>query len=37
MTVAVLCERIDEAEAALRAAVPMARLVFIEPDVFREV
>ncbi|HEX6245408.1 MAG TPA: cation diffusion facilitator family transporter, partial [Polyangiales bacterium] len=30
-----LCERIDEAEAAVRAAVPMARLMFIEPDVFR--
>lgn len=30
-----LCVRIDEAEAAVRAVVPMARLMFIEPDVFR--
>ena len=30
-----LCERIDEAERAVRAQVPMARLIFIEPDVFR--
>lgn len=30
-----LCARIDEAEAAVRAEVPMARLLFIEPDVFR--
>jgi cation diffusion facilitator family transporter len=30
-----LCTRIDEAEVAVRAAVPMARLLFIEPDIFR--
>lgn len=35
LTVPVLCERIDQAEAALRTVVPMARLVFIEPDIFR--
>lgn len=33
LTIATLAERIDAAEARLRAAVPMARLVFIEPDV----
>ncbi len=32
-TLATLAERIDGAEARLRAAVPAARLVFIEPDV----
>ena len=36
LTVAVLCERIDEAERALRSVVPIARLVFLEPDIFRE-
>jgi cation diffusion facilitator family transporter len=30
-----LCERIDEAERAVRAVVPIARLMFIEPDVYR--
>jgi cation diffusion facilitator family transporter len=30
-----LCARIDEAERAVRAVVPIARLMFIEPDVFR--
>jgi len=35
LTVPVLCARIDEAERALRAAVPIARLVFLEPDIFR--
>ena len=36
LTVPVLCERIDQAERALRAVVPIARLVFLEPDVFRK-
>jgi cation diffusion facilitator family transporter len=30
-----LCGRIDEAERAVREQVPMARLIFIEPDVYR--
>jgi divalent metal cation (Fe/Co/Zn/Cd) transporter len=30
-----LAARIDEAEANLRAAVPKARLVYLEPDVTR--
>ena len=30
-----LCERIDDAERAVREVVPIARLIFIEPDVFR--
>lgn len=30
-----LCERIDEAERAVRASVPIVRLLFIEPDVLR--
>jgi cation diffusion facilitator family transporter len=30
-----LCERIDEAEHAVRERVPIARLLFIEPDVYR--
>ena len=32
-TVAELAPRVDEAEARIRAAVPAARLIFIEPDV----
>jgi cation diffusion facilitator family transporter len=35
LTVRSLCERIDDAERAVRGAVPIARLLFIEPDVFR--
>ena len=34
-TLAELAPRIDDAEARIRAAVPAARLVFIEPDVRR--
>lgn len=30
-----LCARIDDAERAVRSTVPMVRLMFIEPDVFR--
>jgi cation diffusion facilitator family transporter len=30
-----LCSRIDEAESAVRAVVPIARLIFIEPDILR--
>jgi cation diffusion facilitator family transporter len=30
-----LCERIDEAERNVRERVPIARLLFIEPDVYR--
>jgi cation diffusion facilitator family transporter len=33
--VAALATAIDEAEARVRAAVPTARLIFLEPDVFR--
>jgi cation diffusion facilitator family transporter len=36
LSVSELCKRIDEAEAKIRATVPIARLVFIEPDVYRE-
>jgi len=36
LSVAGLCARIDEAERAVRDAVPIARLIFIEPDVFRQ-
>jgi cation diffusion facilitator family transporter len=35
LNVASLCARIDEAERAVRDVVPMARLLFIEPDVYR--
>ncbi len=35
LTVAEVADRINGAEAALRAAVPAARLVFLEPDVAR--
>jgi cation diffusion facilitator family transporter len=35
LTVAGLAEAIDGAEAALRARVPIARLVYIEPDIAR--
>jgi len=28
-----LCARIDQVEAGVRSAVPIARLLFIEPDV----
>ena len=30
-----LCARIDQVEAGVRSAVPIARLLFIEPDVYR--
>ncbi len=36
LSVAELCRRIDEAEVEVRKAVPMARLIFIEPDVYRD-
>jgi cation diffusion facilitator family transporter len=35
LSVAALCDRIDAAERAVREAVPIARLLFIEPDVYR--
>ena len=35
LTVAELAAAIDGAEAALRAAVPTARTVYIEPDISR--
>lgn len=35
ISVPALCARIDEAEKAVRAAVPIVRLIFIEPDVYR--
>lgn len=35
LSVATLCDRINDAESAVRQAVPIARLLFIEPDVFR--
>ena len=30
-----LAEAIDGAESALRAAVPIARIIYLEPDVYR--
>ena len=30
-----LARSIDEAEAAMRAAVPIAKIIFIEPDIAR--
>ena len=30
-----LAEAINGAEAALRAAVPIARIIYLEPDVYR--
>lgn len=35
VTAAEIARGIDEAEAAIRAAVPTARYIFIEPDLFR--
>ncbi len=35
LTVAALCARIDAAEGGIRQALPIARLIFIEPDVYR--
>jgi divalent metal cation (Fe/Co/Zn/Cd) transporter len=35
LTMPEVAARIDEAEARLRAAVPTARLVYVEPDVAR--
>ncbi len=37
LDVPTLCERIDEAERNVREVVPIARLIFIEPDVYRPV
>jgi divalent metal cation (Fe/Co/Zn/Cd) transporter len=36
LSVAGLATAIDEVEARIRAAEPMARLIFIEPDIYRE-
>jgi cation diffusion facilitator family transporter len=36
LSVAALCDRINDAESAVRRAVPIARLLFIEPDVYRQ-
>jgi cation diffusion facilitator family transporter len=36
LSVPELCGRIDEAEAAVRAVVPEAKLLFLEPDVYRD-
>jgi cation diffusion facilitator family transporter len=36
LSVQALCERIDEAERTIRTLVPIARLVFLEPDVYRQ-
>ena len=35
LTIAELGPAIDEVEAAIRAAVPIARLIYVEPDVYR--
>ena len=35
LTSQALCARIDDVEALVRSAVPIAHLLFIEPDVFR--
>jgi cation diffusion facilitator family transporter len=36
LSVAALCDRINDAESAVRREVPIARLLFIEPDVYRQ-
>ena len=36
MTIEQLADEIDNVEASIRAAVPATRLIFIEPDVYRE-
>ena len=36
MTVEQLADEINNVEASIRAAVPATRLIFIEPDVYRE-
>jgi cation diffusion facilitator family transporter len=36
LSVPELCSRIDDAEAAVRAVVPEAKLLFLEPDVYRD-
>jgi cation diffusion facilitator family transporter len=35
LSVAALCDRINDAESAVRREVPIARLLFVEPDVYR--
>ena len=35
MTMEQLADEIDAVEASIRAAVPAAHLIFIEPDVYR--
>jgi len=35
LSVAALCEHIDEAERRVRAAAPIAKRIYIEPDVYR--
>lgn len=36
LKVSELADRINDAEAAIRAVVPIARLIFLEPDVYRD-
>ena len=36
MTIEALADEIDRVEVSIRAAVPATRLIFIEPDVYRE-
>ncbi len=36
MTIEALADEIDRVEASIRAAVPATRIIFIEPDVYRE-
>jgi divalent metal cation (Fe/Co/Zn/Cd) transporter len=36
LTVAELAASIDDAEAALRSAVPMATTIYVEPDIHRQ-
>jgi divalent metal cation (Fe/Co/Zn/Cd) transporter len=36
LSVEKLCSRVDEAEIEVRKVVPIAKLIFLEPDVYRE-
>jgi cation diffusion facilitator family transporter len=36
LTVQALCSRVDQAEVEVRKVVPIAKLIFLEPDVYRE-
>lgn len=36
LDIAEIAEGIDEAESRIRAAVPTARIIYLEPDLYRE-